>query len=164
MTLPQPSRSRVPLPAAARAPLVGPASIREPVPLGRALGRRARRGLLAALGALVASGAACADDPAPPLEVVVDAGPACERGTLDCECIGGSGCQDDLLCIAGRCLQTEGPRDMSPGMRPRPPPNNPNPPVTDAGDPSPDASSPPDPGLDAGTLDDGGTADAAGAD
>jgi hypothetical protein len=108
----------------------------------------------------MASGAACGDDPPPPLEAIPDAGPACERGTVDCGCIGGGGCQDALLCIAGRCLQTEGPTEMSPIVRPRPPPNNPDVPVPaapDGGSPASDAGAPP---ADASTLDAGGSTDA----
>lgn len=113
----------------------------------------------------MAGGAACGDDPPPPLPETPDAGPACEHGTLDCGCIGGSGCQDDLLCIAGRCLQTEGPSEMSPIRRPRPPPSNPSlpgPPAPDAGSAPIDASAPPGDLPDASLLDAGGAADAAG--
>jgi hypothetical protein len=113
---------------------------------------------------LMASGAACADDPPPPPAAVLDAGPACERGTLDCGCIGGSGCQDSLLCIAGRCLQTEGPMEMSPIVRPRPPPaTNPNVPLPaapDGGGAANDASAPPGDPPDASGIDAGGSADA----
>lgn len=155
MTLPPPSIPPVPLRASVPASPGGSAP-------ARALGlrRRARRGLLAVLGSLLAAGVACGDDPAPP-EALPDAGPACERGTLDCGCIGGSGCQDDLLCIAGRCLQTEGPSEMGPSTRPRPPPNNPPLTLPDAGVPSsppPDASAP-GAGLDGGAPD-AGAADA----
>ena len=82
-------------------------------------------GLRAAIGAaslaLVLS-SACGDDPPPAPAVVPDAGPACERGTLNCACIGGSGCQDDLLCIAGRCSLTQRDPAEPPPPRPRRPP------------------------------------------
>jgi hypothetical protein len=101
---------------------------------------RAARALFVAAGALIASAAGCGDDPAPPLTAAPDAGPACEQGSEGCACFFGSGCRDDLLCIAGRCLMTQGQGESDPAPGPRPPltPNPPPPPVggriPDAGD------------------------------
>ncbi|HTV25104.1 MAG TPA: hypothetical protein VMG12_40700 [Polyangiaceae bacterium] len=99
--------------------------------------RRLRAAFGAASVALL-MGSACGDDPAPAPPIVADAGPACERGTQNCACIGGSSCQGDLLCISGRCSVTDdGPDEPAP-PRPRPPPDivlpDPEPPpVSDAG-------------------------------
>lgn len=114
----------------------------------RSVARRARALLgAAALGLLV--GSACGDDaPAGPA-LDADAGPSCERGTRNCACIGGSGCRDDLLCIAGLCsarMPAE-PAEMTPRPRPRPTPPDP-------GDAEPDAGTVPPAGTpDAGALD-----------
>jgi hypothetical protein len=103
----------------------------------------------------------CGDDPAPAPPVAPDAGPACQRGTLGCGCIGGSGCEDDLLCIAGRCSLTQ--RDPAESLPPRP-----RPPPPDLDLPEPDAGSEParpDAGAaDASVPDDGPAAADAGAD
>jgi hypothetical protein len=112
-------------------------------------------GLAAALGVL-SSAAGCDDAPTPAAPVGVDSGvEACEPGTQGCACLGGSGCRDDLLCVARRCLVTEGPEDTEPSARPRPVPRDPLPPIVDPPDtgssvPSEDA------GLDASALDGGG--------
>lgn len=99
--------------------------------------RWARLGLaalveFALIGAL---GAGCAEDPpgAPANVPVVDAGTACERGTLGCACNGGSGCRDNLLCSAGRCIATEGTREPDVEPPARPPPYLPPAPLRDAG-------------------------------
>lgn len=102
---------------------------------------------LVALAALVAP-AGCDDTPLAPRVDVPDASASCERGTRGCACMGGSGCRDDLLCIAGRCQLTEGPREMAPPAPPRPRPEIPDVPelgAPDASGPSTlvDASSPP---------------------
>jgi hypothetical protein len=105
------------------------------------LGRRWRAALGAAAFAL-ALGSACADDPVTP-ELGADAGLGCERGTRNCACIGGSRCQDELLCIAGRCsLMLEPAPDTTP--RPRPTLPGPAVPARDAGGSAPpgDAGSP----------------------
>jgi len=115
------------------------------VPLRRALRRVTRLGCTALLG-LVAFGSACAEDPPPPVsDPVPDGGTPCERGTQGCACIGGSGCRDELLCIAGRCLLTqEAPSEPE---TPRPPLPRPPPLVSDAGS---GASEPPALSPDAG--------------
>jgi len=118
--------------------------------LGRCHGARGSfgRNLRAALGAAAVGlllSSACGDSsPEPALDA--DAGPSCERGTRNCACIGGSGCRDDLLCIAGLCSSRpeEAPDEMDPRPRPRPTPPDP-------GDPDPDAGPPPP--ADAGALD-----------
>jgi hypothetical protein len=94
--------------------------------------RVARLGLPTAL-AFAALGGGCAEDPPAQVaaETLPDAGPACEQGTRGCSCP----CRAELLCIAGRCLQTEGPREPAPepAPRPRPAPPPPPPPLFDAG-------------------------------
>lgn len=50
----------------------------------------------------------CGEAPSSAGEEALDAGPTCARGTDNCACISGSGCQAGLLCIAGRCLQSQG--------------------------------------------------------
>jgi hypothetical protein len=96
--------------------------------------------------ALVAS-SACGDEASTGRELSPDAGPACERGTRNCACIGGSGCRDDLLCISGRCqvMTEEAPPTTTPRPRPRPE-------LPDPGDPDPDAGNAPTP-ADAGAAD-----------
>jgi len=105
----------------------------------------ARLGLCAAL-VLAALGGGCAEDP--PADVatnpVPDAGPACDPGTLGCTCP----CQTALLCIAGRCLATEGPREPETQLPPRPRPAPPPPSILDAG--SEPASSDAGPGASGG--------------
>jgi hypothetical protein len=107
------------------------------------------RSLRAALGAAAAGllllSSACGDEPAVPA-LDADAGPSCERGTRNCECIGGSRCQADLLCIAGLCSSRpeDEPEEMGPRPRPRPTPPDPAEPDRDAGLASP---------ADAGALD-----------
>jgi hypothetical protein len=96
------------------------------------LGRRrvVRLGLGAAF-AFAALGGGCAEDP--PADVVTaavpDAGPACEQGARGCACP----CQEDLLCVAGRCLETEGPSEPAPQPEPRPRPTPPPSSILDAG-------------------------------
>jgi hypothetical protein len=108
-------------------------------------------------GALLAG--ACGDsEPEPAPAPVPDAGPSCERGTLGCVCVGGSGCQDDLLCIAGRCLENQAGPDEPITRPPQGVPNNPRPPQPDpdAGEaPAPDAGSAPAGDLDASVSDAG---------
>jgi hypothetical protein len=105
--------------------------------------RVARLGLGAALAfaalAFAALGGGCAEDPpAPVTPPMPDAGPACEPGTAGCVCP----CEENLLCISGRCLETEGPREPPVDSRPRPRPTQPPTIVLDAG-PEP---APPDAG------------------
>lgn len=105
--------------------------------------RRARLGLRAALvlGLVAALGAGCAEDPpaAAAGDPAPDAGPPCESGSQGCVC--GSGCDDNLLCVADRCVLTEGPREPAPPPTPRPRPTRPPLQGADAG-PSPDAAAP----------------------
>jgi hypothetical protein len=122
-----------------------------PPPSQRRGARRAGPRALAAALAIVATAMGCAEDPpaSAPADPVVDAGPDCERGTQGCACIGGSGCQDDLLCAAGRCQLTEGEREPAQPPPQRPPPQRPPSSLGDAG--PGDAPSPPAPAaLDAG--------------
>lgn len=96
-------------------------------------------------GALL--GGACGDsDPEPAPAPVPDAGPSCERGTLGCVCVGGSGCQDDLLCIAGRCLENQDGPDEPITQPPQGVPDDPRPPQ-----PEPDAGEAETPAPDAGS-------------
>jgi len=122
-----------------------PSRPRRPSPPRRGLGRWCLPLLLG--GALL--GGACGDsDPEPAPAPVPDAGPSCERGTLGCICVGGSGCQDDLLCIAGRCLENDEGPDEPITRPPQGVPNGPRPaqPEPDAGPgPAPDAGSGGDP-------------------
>ena len=143
-----------------------------PYPLGESM----RKIVLTLVFGLLGSGAACsASDPPAPADVGVDAGTPCDPGTLACICIpGGTGCKDDLLCVAGRCQETEveGPNepDPTPPSRPRPPRPGSNSPddagngapgadAAAASDP-PDASSPgPTPVVDAGAEPEDASAD-----
>lgn len=119
----------------------------------RSLARRLLAAFGAASVALVMS-SACGDDPASDPPVTADAGPPCERGTRNCACIGGSGCQDDLLCIAGRCsLTQDGPDEPAP-PRPRPPPDLDLPEI-DAGNQTPPAGDADGGAVDASVPDDG---------
>jgi hypothetical protein len=103
----------------------------------------------AGLWALMVLAGACGEDAARPPggELPADAGAnSCELGSKGCECLGGSGCQDGLLCIAGRCLETEEPSGTEAPPRDRPRPNGiesnlpPDPEQPDAA--APDAASP----------------------
>jgi hypothetical protein len=109
-------------------------------PLGTP-GRRPRAAFGAASFTLLLVGACGEDPPAP--ELGADAGPVCERGTRNCACIGGSGCRDDLLCIAGLCsARLPGdPPTTTPRPRPAPPRPSPIDPEPDAGDVVVDAGS-----------------------
>jgi hypothetical protein len=117
--------------------------------------RVARLGLAAAL-AFAALGAGCAEDPPAEVagEAVPDAGPACEQGTRGCTCP----CQANLLCIAGRCLETEGPREPPSQPTPRPRPDPPPFSIPDAGS----EPAPSDAGLGVGDGPDAAAADAGG--
>jgi hypothetical protein len=149
-----------------------PSCVRRPVPSPLASpasrGPRRRSGarrsfghnLLAALGTAavgVLLSSACGDDSSTGPALDADAGPSCERGTRNCACIGGSGCRDDLLCIAGLCSSRpeDAPEQTPDRPRPRPTPPDPGDPDPDAGPPTPadagepDASSGP-PVVDAG--------------
>jgi hypothetical protein len=110
----------------------------------------------------VALVAACGSDPAPApsTDATADAGAlSCELGSEGCSCMGGSACQPELLCIAGRCLLGEEPSGTDPTQSARPPLNRgPSlypPEVPDSGTPDaaaapggpPDASAPADGGL-----------------
>jgi hypothetical protein len=124
----------------------------EPHTAARRRRRRASGLVGAGLGALALLAGACGDDAAPARSVgpPVDAGLiTCELGSENCVCMGGSGCQEGLICIAGRCLDTEEPSgtDAPPRDRPRPngidsnlPPDPDQPEQPDAA--APDAASP----------------------
>jgi hypothetical protein len=84
----------------------------------------ASRALLVAAGSLLASAAGCDDEPVAAPTAVPDAGAPCPRGTQGCACFFGSGCDDDLLCIAGRCLTGQGEEDEP--TTPQRPSFNPN--------------------------------------
>jgi hypothetical protein len=138
---------------------------REPGAAARRPGRRALGLAGAGLWALALLAGACGDDEAqaPSVELTVDAGAiSCERGGENCACLGGSSCQEGLLCIAGRCLRADEPSGTEAPPRDRPRPNGiesnlpPDPEQTeqpdaaapDAASPAgtPDASAPPDAG------------------
>ena len=105
------------------------------------------------IGALlcIASGA-CGSDPEPePAITTPDAGPACEPGSENCQCLGGSGCREGLLCIARRCLPTDTEELPDPTDSSRPRPTRPPAPAPDSGgsaEPLDAGTAPPD----AGTL------------
>jgi hypothetical protein len=130
--------------------------------------RGARLAFLVALGCVVSAGG-CASDPEPEVVPVVDAGPACEPGSENCACIGGSGCKDELLCIARRCLLTDQEEQADPTTPSRPRPQLPEPPAgEDAGaneplDAGSDASGAEPPDASTDTAGPNGTPDAAGA-
>jgi hypothetical protein len=67
--------------------------------------------------------AACSDSARPPADAGVgDAATlSCTAGTAQCVCSSAGGCEDNLLCISGRCLSSEGPRSPLTDDRPRGP-------------------------------------------
>jgi hypothetical protein len=114
---------------------------------------RGSRALLIAAGMLPTSAASCDDDPAATPIPAFDAGVPCPQGTQGCACFFGSGCDDGLLCITGRCLmgqgeETEPVRPQRPQILPGRPDSDPpgvapgNP--RDAGGSPLDAGEPPD--------------------
>lgn len=75
---------------------------------------------LAALAfAALFAGAACGSSKAPAASVPADSGPPCDPGTRACICTSDGTCDDGLICITGRCFDTEG----------TPLPNDPNAPT-----------------------------------
>src|SRR5688572_26680967 len=50
----------------------------------------------------------CSDAKPLPAPDAPDAGPACDLGTSGCSCAPVTGCRLGLLCVAGKCLPTEG--------------------------------------------------------
>jgi hypothetical protein len=78
-----------------------------------------------ALAALLTA-AACGSSPAPSTSLPTDSGPPCDPGTRACICTTLGTCNDDsLICITGRCFDTEGTplanNPNSPSGHPRPP-------------------------------------------
>ena len=77
--------------------------------------------------ALVAllSGSACGGAQAPSGSLPADSGPPCDPGTRACICTTEGTCNDNLICITGRCFDTEGtpqPDDQSAPTGHAPPP------------------------------------------
>lgn len=93
--------------------------------------------LLVLLGLACAS--ACGDSKRSESPEAVDSGVelSCAVGTLNCRCNVAAACVGDLLCVAGRCIQTEGTSGID--KPPVFPPNN-IVRIRDASVPPPDAS------------------------
>jgi hypothetical protein len=77
-----------------------------------------------ALAALL-SGSACGGTKASSATLSADAAPPCDPGTRACICTSDGTCDDDLICITGRCFDTEGtpqPNDRGAPTGHAPPP------------------------------------------
>jgi hypothetical protein len=102
---------------------------------------------------------ACADPDRSSTDTGVDAAvPDCERGASGCACLANGRCLEELLCITGRCVSTQGRPDpeepdvVRPGL--------PRPPVTPAPNPSAGDAAPPPSAGDASALTDASVSDA----
>ena len=95
--------------------------------------------LLALVGTLCASACGNSDHPVPAERVDSGAQLSCVVGTLNCRCNVAAACAGDLLCVAGRCVQTEGSGGID-----KPPvfPTTNIGGIVDASAPVPDASEP----------------------